>query len=263
MDKISVGIPTIGRDETLPSVLNSISFQKDFVSEVVILDESVKPITENFAVRQAMDLLSILGVDVLYVRDRNKRGIGNARYRLCEIAKSEFILQVDDDVVLDPDCISVLMDNGDDFVWAVPTCVLVPGHLVTDGYSVDVVDRYDPEVMKWTEKYPWFIPYFRYQQSFSCRIDCAGTQAILVDRKAVLGHAGKMRNFGRLPREDTYLTTILGPGVFCSDAVCYHFEHPDQADRSNWGSSMFYRIHEVVNKYPEIFAAIFGEKNAP
>jgi GT2 family glycosyltransferase len=260
MRAISVGIPTIGRDETLPSVLNSISFQADSVGEVIILDESVKPVTENFAVRQAMDLLSILGVDVIYVRDRNKKGIGSARYRLCEMSKYPFMLQLDDDVVMDPKCVSFLVQAicNPEIAWVVPTCVLIPGHLVTDGYRTDLVDKDDPEVLKWTEKYPWFTPYFRYNSSFCSVIPCAGTQAILLDVKKVLEKAGDMRKLGRLPREDTYLTSIIGPGLFCSDAVSYHFCHPGQEDRSNWGSSMFYRIHEVVMNNPGGFVESFG-----
>ena len=255
MQTVTVAIPTIGREETLPAVLNAIAFQSHPVDELIILDEAKKPIAENFAINQAMDLLSLQGTRVVLLRERRKNGIGNARYRLCGEARNNIVLQVDDDVVLRPDCLARLLYSGSRVPWVVPTCVLVPGFFALDGYLDTVVDPDDPRVTKWTSKYPWFIPYYRYSVPVVRDIECAGTQCILLDRSSVLSLCEALQGMGRLPREDTYLTAKLGPGRFVSEAECLHYEHPNQTDRSNWGTAMFYRLHEMAMEDPDHFVA--------
>lgn len=254
----TVGIPTIGREETLPAVLNAIAFQTLPASELILLDESPKPVTENFAINQALDLISLQGTRVVVLRERHKKGIGHARYRLCEEAKYPNVLQVDDDVVMRPDCVLKMSTWGTNIPWVVPTCVLVPAFFALDGYLDILVDPDDPRVTRWTEKYPWFVPYYKYTRVFTKEIAASGTQCILLNRERVLDRCKPITGMGRLPREDTYLTAKTGPGLFVSDAECLHYEHPNQADRSNWGTAMFYRLHEMAIEDPDTFAAFLG-----
>jgi len=264
MEKVTVAIPTIGREEMLPAVLNSIAMQTHRVDELIILDEAAKPVTENYATRQAMDLFSLQGTRVVLLRERRKKGIGYARYRLAEEARNDLVLQVDDDVVLRPDCLQELVAAMQGFQeghcnWAVPECLLVPSDLVSDGYMDDIVVPSDPEVTKWTDKYPWFIPYYQYSREVVMGLSCAGTQCILLRKQQVLEKCSAVKDMGRLPREDTVLTSLLEYGVFTSRAKCIHYEHESQTDRSNWGTSMFYRLHEKAMNDPEQFAAFLGE----
>ncbi len=265
MEKVTVAIPTIGREEMLPAVLNSIALQTYPVDELIILDESAKPISENYAIRQALDLFSLQGSRVVLLRERRKKGIGHARYQLAEESRNGLILQVDDDVVLRPECLLKLVAalcvyNGGSCSWAVPECLLVPSDLVLDGYLDRVVSPDDPEVVKWTSKYPWFIPYYRYDREMLADIPCAGTQCILLRTNDVLENCDAITRLGRLPREDTVLTSLLGDGVFTSSAKCIHYEHPSQTDRSNWGTSMFYRLHEAALRDPSGFVKFLEEQ---
>jgi len=258
----SACIPTIGREETIPAVLLSLAFQSQLPYEVIVLDESRKPLGENFFFNQALDVLSLKGVKVKIIRNRRKEGIGTARWKLCLEATSKHVLMVDDDVVLEVDCARDLLValNKHQTSWAVPTCILVPNNFVLDGYRDEPVDILDPSVQMWTKKYPWFIPYFDYTEPVECLIPCAGTQSILVDKEDFQVHCEDIQAFGRLPREDTYMTTKMGQGIFASSARCLHFEHHTQLDRANWGDSMFYRLHEACMEDPDGFVRMLGRK---
>ena len=261
MEAVSIGIPTIGREETLPMVLSAIGFQDYPVDEVILLDEGKKPITENFAIRQVMDFLSLKGIRVVYLRDRNGRGIGAARLRLAEEARNRAHLQVDDDVVMDPSCLRKMMEVYELYSpsWVVPTCKLIPADFAPDGYIDRTVDPDEPEVRQWTEKYPWFVPYFVYDRVIDRSLVAAGTQCILFDKQVLYAFCSSARTLGNLPREDTYITTKSGPGRFISTALCFHYEHASQNGRANWSDSMFYRLHQAAIEDPDKFVDCLGK----
>lgn len=259
--KVTAAIPTIGRTETLPMVLYSLVSQQ--IDELIILDEARRPVLENYVVNQAVDLLSLQGVETKIIRRRHRRGIAQARLDLALEAKHRHVLMVDDDVALDSRCLAHLTACWNDrLAWAVPFCFLVSAAFKLDGYTDKKVSRTDPEVERWTRRYPWFVPYFDYEESFCEEIPVAGTQCILWDREVLLEHGARAGDLGNLPREDTYLTKITGPGLFVSKARCDHFEHADQEQRSLWGSSMFYRLHEVAMEDPEGFLKLLGRESA-
>jgi len=253
--KVSVVIPTIGRIETLPAVITAVEFQTyNMIDEIIILDEAACPISESYPVNQALDVLSVSGIDVKILRNRKRKGIGAARLLLAKEARNELILMIDDDVVLYPRCLEILVESlGLEYPWAVPHCFLVPKALELDGYIDWKVDPDNPEVLKWTQKYPWFIPYFRYSTRVITQLEIAGTQSILIRKTRFLNSCSRLPELGNLPREDTYMTKKMGLGVFDSYAECLHYEHPSQVDRGNWGSSMFYRLHEAIKRDPDAF----------
>jgi hypothetical protein len=255
----SVGIPTIGREETLPAVLLSISFQKKLPKEVVVLDEAKRPVSEHYFVNQALDVLSLKGVDVRIVRNRNREGIGSARIRLAKECTRSWVLMLDDDVVMEPTCIENLISAMERnlqktaFSWAVPTCLLVPSNFSLDGYTDKPVRFEDPAVQIWLQKYPWFAPYYQYDPPREMFIPASGTQAIFFKRLDLLSKCAGVVELGKLPREDTYITAKLGNGLLASAAICRHFEHPSQAERGNWGDSMFYKLHQACIEDPDNF----------
>lgn len=262
-ESISVAIPTIGRTETLPLVLYSILSQKPKVSEVVILDEAPVSVMETPSVNQVLDLLSLEGIPLKIIRRRPSGGIAEARMLLAEEAKHKFILMVDDDVVLRPDCLYKLVDAwiANDVNWAVPYCFLVSGGPHIDGYIDGPVSKDDPRVVEWTRKHPWFIPYYNYSEDFVYKMRTAGTQAILWSRQVLLDKGKGVEALGDLPREDTYLTTVTGPGMFVSKARCDHFEHKSQDTRGSWDKRMFYKVHEAMIDDPVGFTKVIGEDN--
>jgi len=56
--KVSAVIPTIGRIETLPVVITALGFQTHPIDELILLDEAKTPVTEAYAVNQALELPS-------------------------------------------------------------------------------------------------------------------------------------------------------------------------------------------------------------
>jgi len=261
--KVTCGVPTIGRTETLAATLNSIAFQHQHVDELILLDESTVPVTENYAVNQVLDMMSMFGVRVVVLRERKRSGIGSARYRICSEARNPLVFQVDDDVVVHPSCLGHLIPLVDmACAWAVPTCLLIQPGLSTGFYIDTPVDRNDHRVLEWTSKYPWFVPYFRYTTSFVEKLPMAGTQAILLKASVVLEKCQGLKLLGNLPREDTYLTSMIGPGKFSSDALCVHYEHGSQVDRGQWLDSMFYRLHLAISKSPNKFVEFLGGADA-
>lgn len=257
---VTVGIPTVGRVETLPTVLTSLAFQTPVIDEIVILDEAKAPIMESYAVNQALDVLSVQGTRVEIVRSRRRSGIGAARMEVIGEARNELVLMVDDDVAIRPGLVErlVAVQTERNAPWVVPTCFLVPAALELDGYTDRLVNPDDPEVLRWTERYPWFIPYFRYSKPVERSISAAGTQCILLRKDVFESHAARAVELGNLPREDTYMTRVTGPGWFTSTTECLHYEHVSQVDRGNWGKSMFYRLHEAILKNPEGFVDFIG-----
>lgn len=244
-------------------VLYSLACQTKPISELILLDEASKPVLESYVVNQAVDVLSLQGVEVKVLRRRHRRGIAQARLDLASEARHRYVLMVDDDVALQPTCLEQLMDSWDSqFPWAVPFCFLVSAAFKLDGYTDHKVSRSDPEVERWTQRYPWFVPYFDYVEEFCEQIEAAGTQCILWDKEVLLEHGARAGELGALPREDTYLTKVTGPGLFVSYARCDHFEHADQEKRSLWGSSMFYRLHEAAMEDPEGFLKLLGKADA-
>lgn len=255
MIPVTAVIPTIGRTETLPAVLTSLVFQAHKINEIILLDEARSTVLESYAVNQALDALALQGAGVKILRSRRRKGIGAARLRLVEEAKNNAVLMVDDDVVLSPSCVSNLLER---FIvegtnWVVPTCTLVSAALEVEGYIDHVVNPKDLDVRLWTEKHDWFIPYFKYNTPVICPISVSGTQCILVDKKVFLEQCQNLPVIGNLPREDTYLTTVMNGGWFTSKAECLHYEHPSQVDRGNWDTTSFYRIHDAIIRDPEGF----------
>lgn len=255
---ISVVIPTVGRVETLPTVLTALSFQTYPIKEVIIYDEAPTPVMENYVVNQALDVLSLQGVGTKVIRNRLLKGIGAARYKMAKEARSTFVLMIDDDVVPLPDCLEHLAGDSE-YPWVVPTCRLIPAGFTSDGYiDSEIVQPDDPRVAQFTAKYPWFVPYFRYPKDYSQIIPYSGTQAILLNRAKFLEVNGDLSELGRLPREDSVMTKRMGVGLFVAAAETLHYEHKSQVGRANWSSSVHYRLHQAAAHDPEAFVKLMS-----
>jgi GT2 family glycosyltransferase len=262
--RIFAAVPTIGRVETLLMTLHSIASQTLKPDEFILLDESESPVTRHYPIAQALDLMSVEGIEVRIIRNRHARGIGPARYRLAREAGGGSLFMVDDDIVLRETCLERLnegLDACEEASWAAPYCFLINGE-GRKGYVDTPISRQNPLVKKMILECEVFIQYFNFDESpFYERINVAGTQAILFRRAndIILNCKGICR-MGKLPREDTLLTNILRPGVFVSDARCDHYVDPGQEGRPMWETRMFYKIHEAVMKDPEAFIKLIGEE---
>lgn len=248
---ITAVVPTTGRAEMLNSVIFAID-QQENIDEFILLDESDIPVYRQYQVEQAIDLLSRHGIRTKILRDRRRMGIGSARTRLVQEASNEWVLMVDDDVVMHRDC-SILLSKEVERVgtWAVPSCILV-SKVYPDGYMDVPVSRDDPFVQMWVRKFPISLMWNEYKETFTERVRISGTQVILLNRGVFLDKTKGMEDFGNIPREDTYMTAKMGMGIFVSAAKCFHFVDPKSQERS-WNDAMFYRLHDKILEDPDKF----------
>lgn len=115
MTQISAIVPTIGRAESLRALLESLALQTRGVDEVVIADASND--SETAAVisdpkwREA-------GLDLKHLPVFPPNAV-RQRMAAIEIARGEYLLILDDDVVLEPDCVEqmlALLDANHDVI---------------------------------------------------------------------------------------------------------------------------------------------------
>ena len=112
---VSAIVPTIGRAESLRALLESLAAQTCRVDEVIVGDASTDAETENVTNeprwREA-------GLVVKHVRVQRPNAV-RQRMAAIEIARGDNLLLLDDDVILEPDCVEhllVQLQQGDDVV---------------------------------------------------------------------------------------------------------------------------------------------------
>jgi GT2 family glycosyltransferase len=103
--KISAIVPTIGRAESLRALLESLVIQTRKVDEVIVADASKDPETAR-ALEDPRWQRAGLEVKRIAVYPPNAV---RQRQAAIEIARSENLLILDDDVVLEPDCVQQLL----------------------------------------------------------------------------------------------------------------------------------------------------------
>jgi GT2 family glycosyltransferase len=113
--KISAIVPTIGRPESLRALLGSLAAQTYKIDEVIVadasVDDKVKGILADFENQSAQ-----IRVNRCAVHPPNAV---RQRTAAINLARGDLLLFLDDDVVLEPDCIArmvELLDSNDDVV---------------------------------------------------------------------------------------------------------------------------------------------------
>ncbi|HEX8141812.1 MAG TPA: glycosyltransferase [Pyrinomonadaceae bacterium] len=112
---ISVIVPTIGRPESLRNLLQSLSIQTVKVSEVIVADGSstieTEAVINDPQWRQA-------GLIIRHLQVQPPNAVRQREAAICE-SVGELLLLLDDDVVLEPDCVEQLaqaMTDGSEVV---------------------------------------------------------------------------------------------------------------------------------------------------
>ena len=100
---ISAIIPTANRAATLLNTITSLAFQNIQPAEIIIIDASDNEESHHVCTRLFENLIS----PIIYVKATQK-GAAAQRNQGMDIAKHEFILFCDDDVVFEPFCIERL-----------------------------------------------------------------------------------------------------------------------------------------------------------
>ena len=101
---ISAIVPTIGRPESLRALLDSLAAQTNPPDEIIVADASVDDFTEQVVFDFAFQ--SALIVNRVAVHPPNAV---RQRTAAINVARGELLLFLDDDVVLEPDCVEQML----------------------------------------------------------------------------------------------------------------------------------------------------------
>lgn len=102
---ISIIIPTVGRPESLARLLDSLAVQTRSVQEVLVADASGTTETEKVI---ADSRWSDAGLHVRRITVSRPNAV-RQRAAAIGVAQGEFLLLLDDDVVLEPDCVQQML----------------------------------------------------------------------------------------------------------------------------------------------------------
>lgn len=112
--KIAVCIPTNNNSSefSIGYTLLSLIQQTTHDFRIYVRDEGECEIFKDRQVRQIWNLLSYYGIETIYRRSTNRKGIGYARWELySNIEEETYILCVDDDMILRPNSVEIMLQH--------------------------------------------------------------------------------------------------------------------------------------------------------
>ena len=242
MKNILIALPIKNRNNILPIPLYSLFQQTHNDFDVLIYDQSDEPSTENYIVRQMIDLLQVhKGIKVTHIRDMKNRSLAQARIYLLKYARQEsykYLLMLDDDVAMQPDCLEKLYNEikeSKDIIFC-------------EGVAMDVNnalghDDYDVETYTSTDKFnKWQVNHHYYDVKFEIdRTSTTGGFHYLIDMQKIdeamfnnIIH--QLDKLTGMPCEDIMLEYHLTSGKYkgrlITNALVYHF--PNTAQPRDW-----------------------------
>lgn len=106
---VSVLIPTYNRVVALVATLGSL-WQQTFLNfEIIIADQGDASIADDATVQTLIRLLSRRGISCFIYRNLPRRGIAQQRQYLLSKSNRRYVLFLDDDVVLEPDALHIMV----------------------------------------------------------------------------------------------------------------------------------------------------------
>jgi len=241
MNEILIAIPTKNRSDILPLPLYSLS-QQAIHFDLVIYDSSDAPVTDNYIVRQMIDLLQLhKGVDVKHIRSMKDRSLALARVFLLRYARERhyrYLLMLDDDVMLTPGFVKTLYDHirsHSKVIYVAGVAIDVNNALAHSDYSLDTKNSF-------AGLSEWGIPHYYYNMEKHKEIKCVtggfhymiAMNRISPDKFTKVIY--KLRHLHGMPCEDImleyWLTDSRLKGHLLTNALCYHF--PSTAQPRDW-----------------------------
>lgn len=106
---IDILIPTCNRPTALAVTLTSLYFQVNKNFRIIISDQGNVPVEETEEVQAIARAFSFRGQEVYFLRNLPKQGMAQQRQFLLEHASSQYVLYLDDDLILEPFMIDTLL----------------------------------------------------------------------------------------------------------------------------------------------------------
>ena len=230
---VSAIVPTIGRAQSLERLLHSLSLQTRAVAEVIIADASEDDETLHLVREQTWQKK---GLGIVHLRCRDPNAVRQRKLAI-EASSGEYLLLLDDDVSLQPDCVEHMVEaltinphivgvtaDFDNQTWPQPTrlwrlylkyCLgiqtdawqgRVIGPLLRFGYNPTPED---PKVIEWLGTGNSLVRYSAFRE-------CGGFSEFFLHRSTI--------------NEDVDLSTKLtrvGDILFCPAARMSHYHARD------------------------------------
>jgi len=214
LKRITAAIITYNGEKLLTEGLSAIRSQSYPIHEIILVD--------NNSTDRSVDLVKEKFPEVKILQMKENRGPSPARNAAIKKADTRYVLLVDDDAVLAPDCLRNLMDAVNKFpdaaVWSPRIMYYNDKNIIQfDGVSLyyvgeAILNNPDTSIKEACGKEPFFI-------------DIAGGVAYIVDREKALqiGLFDEDYFFGKTDGEFTFRLTISGfKCLSVPEAIVYH-----------------------------------------
>lgn len=148
--KITVGIPTKDRYESLSHTLLSIAFQTVKPYEIIIVDDSddrkdIRAISQYQHILKLLDEYKIKWQVVF----KNQKGPHHSHQLVQEISQTPLIFRVDDDCVLEPNVLEKLLEKMVDGIGAVAPLVLMTNTIDIPPNAENKIDNIHAPNIQW------------------------------------------------------------------------------------------------------------------
>lgn len=147
---VTVGIPTKDRYDSLDKTLLSVALQSVKPQEVIVVDDSDNPkdIRDIPHYAYILQLFQQYNIKWRYVWGI-KKGQHHSHQHIQEIADTDYIIRMDDDVIAEPDCFKLLIDSMKGGVGAVAPAVMMPNPQVLPPHIRNDINDISAPNMQW------------------------------------------------------------------------------------------------------------------
>jgi hypothetical protein len=219
---ISVLIPTIRGSLANTLISTGLQTSKE-IGEVIILDEGDKSVMSDIATRYAVDMLTLKGKEVRHIR-RLKTNIVRSRFDLIVEAKNLNCLFLDDDNVMDSNCIEILLPHLKRGVFVTPAIVQVNNEIGWKHYDSPKSFYAPQDVLQGL----WEVQWRNTREENVVKVKQTSTNCVLFNREGIA-----FRDLLRVEfaEDQAFCKCFKQGGIVVTNAVSYHFMMNDEKRR--------------------------------
>ncbi len=231
--KVSVVTPNYNGLKFLEGYFNTLAIQSEFIEEIIIIDNASEDGSLEYINEKAAD--SSFSIPVIVIENDENLGFAPAVNQGIRAAKSEYIFSLNNDVELDKDCISSLIDYMDESISKGENPFSFSSKMI-QYHNRDLIDDAGDEytILGWTKKAGEGKPLDKYAQRREIFSSCGGAALY---RKSILSEIGLFDDNFFAYVEDidlSYRALINGyKNFFAPKSLVYHLGSATSGSRYN------------------------------
>jgi hypothetical protein len=229
---ITVVLPSM-RKECIATTLASLVSQSVVPAEVMIIDDTPKyDLLKWGFIRQIVGALKNKGVSIKYHKNVIRGGpISKIRGYYFSKASYDWIFGMDDDAIVQYDCLSTLWEYKllfEQYKYFCPVIIMPENeqNLSDFDQSIHTSDWIKQKYLERKDKFPFSGQWTRSETPFIMEIERGSGHAIL--QKNDIGINSLMYKEAPKTGDDQFYTKLLGKGLFVSEAISYHLVFNDK-----------------------------------